>query len=163
MNIYRTRGNSDTSGKPGVIFYALPADAEKYYERIAGDILAKADCAVYYDSEISDPRGFLDSVRYAKLMVVVVTQAFLDDVEGFSGRVIKEAFKYHIPVLPILDDIALANEFNEKVGNIQFLLLDDEDKTALGYKKSWKISSAVFSLAAIYPKRSGKCSTLRYS
>ena len=135
MIIYRTRGKSNTAGKAGVIFYALPADAERYFKRIAGDILAKADCAVYYDTEISDPRRFLDSVGYAKLLVMVVTQAFLDDTEGFSGEVFREAFKHRVPVLPILDDKSLANEFNEKVGSIQFLLLDDEDKTALGYEK----------------------------
>ncbi|MBR6044557.1 MAG: hypothetical protein IKP47_02860 [Ruminococcus sp.] len=132
---YKTRADSSPSGKPKVLVYAAAQDLDRYLGRITEDLLSRQNCAVYFDREMADVNGYLESVRFVNLLVTVVTEAFLDGFGGVCGQVYRAAAESGVPVLPILTDVSLAERFNACCEDRQSLLLDENDPTSLGYDR----------------------------
>ena len=82
---------------------------------MSGEILAKQNCAVYYDSEpeaaYSEEELFV-TLDEMNLFVMPVTYKLL----GTSNRAIDTEFRYaiekHIPVLPLMQESGLETLFN---------------------------------------------------
>ena len=58
---YRTRGMSDPKGKPKVYFTCHPDDFETAWQLLSEDLLAHANCAVWYDTELAAMAAGSDS------------------------------------------------------------------------------------------------------
>ena len=46
---YLTRGNASPQGKPRVYFCCHPADQAAFLQPMARELLAQADCSIWYD------------------------------------------------------------------------------------------------------------------
>lgn len=58
---YRTRGMSDPKGKPKVYFTCHPDDFKTAWQLLSEDLLAHANCAVWYDTELAAMAAGSDS------------------------------------------------------------------------------------------------------
>lgn len=134
--MYITRGESSPQGKVRVYFCAHPDDYEKYLGDVSGDILAFADCAVWYDK---NPRGefgtdLSENLSQMRLFVVPVTEKLLRTPNRAMDCEITFALENNIPVLPLMQEEGLIPAFTEKFGELQFLDRNIEDKTAIAYE-----------------------------
>ena len=137
---YRTRGNASPQGRPRVYLCCHPDDFAEQLEVVSGEILdLQANAAIWYrdPADGSDEALSPDELSQMQLVVVPVTVRFLH--EGCTARLeeLPYILEQHIPVLPVLDDIALASEFNRLCGDLQCLdrHAQEHDSTALPFRE----------------------------
>lgn len=132
----KTRGNSSPQGKSRVWFCAHPLDYKGYFEPITDEILAKQNCAIYYDTEpeaVYDETALLADLREMQLFVMPVTSRLLYTDNRAIRVEFAFAIEHHIPVLPLMQEDGLVERFNEVCGNLQFLDKRVTDVTAIDY------------------------------
>ena len=141
---YITRASSSPRGKPRVWFCCHPDDQARFLEPVSKDLLAAADCAVWYDP---DPAARLSEEEQAEreaaladmqLFVMPVTTRLLTALSPALCWQFPLAQRLHIPVLPILQEPGLEFIFNEKCGDLQCLDPNQADPTALPYSEKLK-------------------------
>lgn len=139
---YKTRAGSSPGGKPRLYFCAHPEDFSLYFEPLSKELLSLWDCAIWYaDKSAGSPWGtaeeeeFTLCLRQMQLFVIPVSEAFLREKNDARQREFALAVEHHIPVLPILVNSGLANDFNTICGNIQFLDRTSTDLTEIPYLK----------------------------
>lgn len=136
--VYRTRGNTTPQGKPRVYFTGHPADLPACSEDIITDILNMQNCAVYYDEEPDAPwdeKELMRELEQMQLIVIPVTSRFLEQPGRARDVEFPFALERHIPVLPLMQEQGLEEDFNEKCGDLQVLNKYNPDSTALPYAK----------------------------
>lgn len=138
----KTRAGSSPAGKPRLYFCAHPDDFSVYFETLSKELLSLWDCAIWYaDTSTGSPWGtaveeeFTLCLRQMQLFVIPVSESFLREKNDAREREFALAVENHIPVLPILVNSGLANEFNTICGNIQFLDRTSTDLTEIPYLK----------------------------
>ena len=119
-----TRGNTEPRGKTQVYFTAHPGDYDRYFDLISKELLERQNCAVYYDTEPSS--GFDVNELYAvldqmKLVVIPVTSRFLHEDSRARLKELPYALEKHIPVLPLIEEEGLYDDFNSICGDLQTL------------------------------------------
>jgi len=131
---YKTRGMSNPRGKSRVYFCCHPDDYSLYFEEVSNEILAKQNCAFWYQQA---PDGVLteqekDDLAHMQLFVMPVSRRLLQTknpaLEEFAFAV-----EYHIPVLPLMQERGLEDLFNKTCGDLQFLDKYANDATAISY------------------------------
>lgn len=133
---YKTRGNTNPRGKSRVYFSYHPEDLV-YLEHISELILDRQDCAVYYYDYAAN--GEPDRVELGRLLdemqliVIPVTSKFLFTPNTSFEFELAYAKEKHIPVLPLLQNSDLAEQFNERCGNLQYLDENADDRTAISF------------------------------
>ena len=132
----KTRGGSSPQGKQKVYFCCHPADFSAFFEPITEEILAKQNCAVWYD-DTDAPRDevFLDNLKEMQLFVMPVTSRLLYSQNPALSVEFAFAVAHHIPVLPLMQESGLEDAFNEKCGDLQFLDKHNTDTTAVPYEE----------------------------
>ncbi len=139
MQLYfKTRGMSDPKGKPKVFFSCDPYDFEEVFPVISEDLLKHANCAVWYDTDLSQDRAedeLEDTLKDMQLAVFAVTSRFLHGNCRAKEMELPLAQKLHIPVLPILLENGLENEFNNICAQIQVVPKYGTDPTATPYEE----------------------------
>ncbi len=136
---YKTRKNTPTQGIPNVYFCCNKEDLSTYFDSISDEILSSQNCAIWYkaeDVEISD--DFFDYLKQMQLFVIPVTRKFLETPDDSLTAEFEFAIENNIPVLPIMQERGLAELFNEKCGNIQYLDKCSIDVTAISYDEKLK-------------------------
>jgi len=132
---FKTRNDTSPQGKPRVYFSCHKDDFKKYFEEISEMILKSQNCCIYYYENIEGAEGEereLD-LSQIQLFVIPVTENFLAGNNKAFDFDFKYAAQHHIPVLPLLQDAKLTALFNEKCGNLQYLIKNDEDETAIPF------------------------------
>ena len=141
---YRTRGGDSPQGKPRVWFCCHPADQERFLEPMIRELLAIADCAVWYDPS---PAALLSPAQREEresqladmqLFLMPVTRLLLTSSSPALDWEFPLALARHIPVLPILQEPGLETLFNQKCGDLQCLNPHETDPTALPYLEKLK-------------------------
>ncbi len=140
---YRTREQSDPRGKAKVFFSCHPADFHPAFELVSEDVLAHANCAVWYETRLANGddsplgteaeeafRAILDDMQ---LVVVAVSSRFLREPCRARELVLAHALETHIPVLPLLMEPGLEYEFNDRCAPIQVVNREVSDPTATPY------------------------------
>ena len=135
---YKTRGNTSPKGKPKVYFCCHPNDFEKYFDAISDEILAQQNCAVWYTTDASRDAELLSDLMQMQLFVVPVTANLLFTDNPAMEHAFSFARENHIPILPILLESGLEASFNQKCGELQYLLRNDPDPTAICYEEKLK-------------------------
>ena len=134
---YKTRGNSSPQGKPKVFFCCLNEDFAEYFQKLSDEVLELQNCSVWYaenyDVSLSEEDRFCLSTM--NLFLVPVTMNFLTRDQGYADRMIQLSIQNHIPVLPIMTETGIERLFERKFGNMQFLVDDPSDVTAIPYKE----------------------------
>ena len=135
----KTRGSSNPQGKPRVYFTGYPADIQLYLDELTDDILRISNCAIYYesDAEKNPSQEELDTF-YAnmQLFVMPITSRFLYKENAAREVFFEFAMEKHIPVLPIMMEKNLEEDFNSICGELQFLdKCAKKDPTVEPYEK----------------------------
>ena len=141
---YRVRGDFSPNGLQKVFFSFYPEDKERM-EKIAEDILAISNCAVWYheDSMTADDINLDDlgmKLQEMKLFVVIVSTNYLANDSLAKNWEYRFAMEHHIPVLPIAVESGLEeyfavemNRIHEGYGDIQLLRSEVTDRTEISY------------------------------
>ena len=138
---YLTRGNASPQGKPRVYFCCHPADQAAFLQPMARELLAQADCSIWYDPEPAAPLSPAQREQRAsdlvqmQLFVLPVTARLLTSPSPALEWEFPLAMEQHIPVLPILQEPGLEARFNEACGDLQCLDPNQTDPTALPYEE----------------------------
>lgn len=131
---YKIRGNGALSGKPRVYFCCHPEDFNKYFRILSNEILAKQNCAIWYnDGAVERDEDFFLDLKQMQLFVMPITTNLLCRENEALDIDFKFAVENHIPVLPLMQERGLEELFNTKCGDLQFLDKNNTDNTAIGY------------------------------
>lgn len=132
---YKTRGNSSPQGKPRIYFCCHPRDFATYFNPVSDEILAKQNCAIWYDpskSSVFDEERQMD-LSQMQLFVMPVTTKLLTTSNRALNDEFPFALKHHIPILPLMQEGGLEELFNHLCGDLQFLDKNSQDLTAISY------------------------------
>ena len=135
---FKTRGQQNPQGKQKVYFTCHPQDFEMYFETIAGEILDRQDCAVFFLTPNTTPEEVEDyelKLGEMQLFVVPVTTRLLTKESRAMDTEVPFAFNRHIPVLPLMQERELDELFNRKFGDLQYLDKNNTDPTAISYEE----------------------------
>jgi TPR repeat protein len=144
---YKTRGNSDPSGKAKVFICCHPVDRDVWLDTISKEILEKANCAVYYTEEGEGAEDSLDlALQQMNLFVVPVTQRFLTEEDEESGTQLELAEASNIPILPLICEPGLDALFSRRFGDLQYLDKFSSESTAIPYDEKLEnfLSAVIF-------------------
>ena len=136
----KVKNENNIAGKPRVYFTSHPEDFDRYFERVAEDILALQDAAIYYTAdmteELSEENLELDLGR-ANLVVVPVTLKLLIEDNRAMRVDIPFAMERSIPVLPIMMESGIDIVYSrpDRFGERQYVSPVAKDTTALSYEK----------------------------
>ena len=138
---YKTRGGARPQGRPRIYFCCHPEDFQNTFGPITDELLEIQKNAVIWYRDPAKPfpddEQFLSDLGLMQLFVIPVTSRFL--YQDDPSRTIEMAFAFqsHIPVLPLMQESGLENDFNEICGELQFLdkSAAAKDPTALPYEE----------------------------
>lgn len=134
---YITKDGSSPKGLPKIYITGHPDDCRRYSGHIREDLFRQHNCAVFYDENPEHPEdmeNFSNDLRTMKLVVLIVTSKFVYGDTFAFREVFRQAIADHIPVLPILEEHGIQEDFNEKCGNLQFLDPNSHDETEISYE-----------------------------
>ncbi|MBR2986653.1 MAG: tetratricopeptide repeat protein [Clostridia bacterium] len=135
---YKTRGNSSPQGKSKVYFACHPEDFH-LFEAISDEILREVNCAVFYHTQpITDEEAHLRDLAEMNLIVIPITKKFLTTPSAARDIEFPFSQQNHIPVLPLMQEPGLVDDFNKICGDIQFLDPNSCDSTAISYEEKFK-------------------------
>ena len=146
---YKTRGMSNPKGKPKVYFSCHPDDFETAFPLLSEDILAHANCSVWYRSEEKPVKNssagngpevydvkenvLMSILSQMQLVVVAVTSRYLDEENRARCLELPLALTMHIPVLPIMLESGLGYRFSNTCAKIQVVRKFETDPTVIPY------------------------------
>ena len=135
---YRIKEAGKPGSKPRVFVAAHPQDQPVYLDRITEKLQEQVDCIVYY---FDDPgltcseKVLSDTLDDMQLVAVPVTRLLLMKPCEAMDRIIPYAMDHNIPVLPLLMEEDAAGSYKRKFGDLQYLIPDDPDKTAVPFEQ----------------------------
>lgn len=138
---YKTRGNASPQGRPRIYFCCHPDDFQNTFGPITDELLEIQKNAVIWYRDPAKPfpedEQFLSDLGLMQLFVIPVTSRFLYQDDPSRTKEMAFAFQSHIPVLPLMQESGLENDFNEICGELQFLdkSAAAKDSTALPYEE----------------------------
>ena len=147
MNEYRGlkyTPNVNPQGRARVFFCCYEKDFDRLFEPITAEILKIQQNATiwYYDPKegIPDDENFIADLSRMQLFIVPITSGFLFKENNARNVEFKYAIEHHIPVLPLMQEPCLENDFNRICGDLQFLdkNASSNDPTALPYEDKLK-------------------------
>ena len=130
----------DIQGKSRLYFCCVPADLTSYLDLLSEDILEIQNCGIWYPELGTDRDGddHLHDLKEMQLFILPVsTQLLFGDCSQVK-RELLFAREHHIPVLPILVEEGLADDFNQKFDQLQALDRCSADATAISYHEKLK-------------------------
>lgn len=132
---YKTRGMTNPNGKQRVYFCVHPVDFDTTFEKISNLLLKKCNCAIWYveKNTVLEEEEVSDDLSQMQLFVIPITSNFLYTKNRAKDIEFRYAMEHHIPVLPLMQEQNLEEEFNSLCGNIQFLNPYAKDETAISY------------------------------
>lgn len=139
--VSKTRGGSSPQGKPRVYLTGHPEDVARYFDPVADEILAAQNCAVY---RLARPEGAValgeleEELEQMQLLVVLVTRRLLEQPGHVRSAEFPFARDRHIPVLPLMLEPGLEEDFDRAWGNIQTLSRYGGDMTGASYEQRLK-------------------------
>ena len=141
---YKTRGDASPKGRSRVFFCCRDEDHDRYFEAISNEILNIAkDAAIWYhDPADPEPEGedYSADLGNMQLFVIPISAAFLREENRARSVEFKFAMDHHIPVLPLMQEPGLEQDFNRICGDLQFLYKYENarDLTAVPYEEKLK-------------------------
>ena len=136
----RTRNGDSPQGKPRVYFTCYKKDFNLYFDKICDDIFKTKDCAIYYsnakEKEITQDYFDID-LSQMNLFVIPVSFNLLCSKNRTMNLDFPFAKENHIPVLPIIVEKGIDSVYSkpENFGNLQYLVLDEQDSYHIGYEE----------------------------
>lgn len=137
---YITRGNVNPQGKARVWFCADSEDQERFLQPLSKELLAEANCALWYLSsdEDFDLERHKAALSEMQLFLLPVTSRFLKGESLARTVELPFAIEHHIPVLPLMEEEGLLSLYAGVFGNIQYLSRFEDGDTGLSYREKYK-------------------------
>ena len=136
---YKTKGNVNPEGYPGVYFCCQEEDFINIFESVTEEILSiqKNMTFWYYDpqNEKMNDEDLLFYLSKMQLFVIPVTSNFVYKKSHARDVEMAYALEYHIPILPLMMESGLEEDFNNVCEDMQFLYKTNSDPTAIPYRK----------------------------
>lgn len=141
--LVKTKDGAAPQGKARVYFTCHPEDFDRSFENICADIFAARDCAVYYTENMTAPIDEQDKaidLEQMSLFVIPVTSKLLTQPNRAMNEDFTYAKKKHIPVLPIMLETGIDEEYSkpENFGERQYLYPYGYDSTEISYSEKLK-------------------------
>lgn len=139
--VWKTRGGSSPQGKPRVYLTGHPTDVACWFDPVADEILAAQNCAVYRQArpEKVVPLGELSQeLEQMQLMVLLVTRRLLDQPGEVHSVQFPFARDRHIPILPLMLEPGLEEDFDRVWGSLQTLSRGGWDMGRTSYEERLK-------------------------
>lgn len=133
--LYVPSGVKNIKDRPKVYFCCHPEDFDFCFGVISKDILSKQKCTIWYAEDLTArrEREYLEDLKQMQLFVLPVTSRLLYKDSFALSVEFSFAVENHIPVLPIMMESFLEEDFNKKCGDLQFLDKFSNDSTAISY------------------------------
>lgn len=129
------------TGPAKVLFTCHKADYDLYFEMLKDDLLEAATCTIYcfYDNDYypKNMDDYATLIEQFNLIVIPVSFNFIIDESRSKNVDFKYAIEHRIPLLPILVQPNLYEEFNQ-LANIQVLDRTARDETQESYTSKLK-------------------------
>ena len=137
---YRVKNEKNIKDKPRVYFTCHPLDFDKYFDRVAADILRTQDCAIYYTADMTEPlsaENLSVDIHRMNLVVVPVTLRLLIEDNRAMTVDIPYALEHGIPVLPLMMEEGIGAVYSrpDRFGERQFIIPDSRVETEISYEK----------------------------
>ena len=137
---HRISSSGDMRFKPRFFLAMHPDDREKYLEKLIKLLHDQQDCVVYYaegtgDWPAPEAEDFTEVLDDMQLIVAAVTGRLLKGPNGTMDRIIPYAADHAVPVLPLMMEEDLDKEYKERFGDLQYLMPDDRDRTAVPFRQ----------------------------
>ncbi len=128
---YHTKLGEYPQGKTRIFCCCHPEDMEPCFIHIANDLTIWKNCVVYYnptpDKQWPEEELRAD-LEQMQLFVFLVTDKFLHTENSARCRELQFALDSHKPVLPVLMDPSLAEEFDRSFENLQYLIPSESQR-----------------------------------
>ena len=136
---YKTKGDLNSKEYPGVYFCCHEDDFINTFESVTDEVLSiQKNLAFWYydpkDIEMNDE----DLVFYLSkmlLFVIPITLNFIYKKSHARDVEMAYALEHHVPILPLMMESGLEQDFTNVCGNIQFLDKTNTDPTAIPCKE----------------------------
>ncbi len=137
---HKTRADSSAQDKERVYFTAHPEDFDVFFSEITDSILTYQNCAIFYDPDplaVREAAEMDTELHRMQLFVIPVTARFLYTENRARCVEFAYAMEHHIPVLPLMQEGGLEEDFNRICGDLQFLdkNASSRDLTAIPYEE----------------------------
>ncbi|MBQ6583357.1 MAG: toll/interleukin-1 receptor domain-containing protein, partial [Mogibacterium sp.] len=139
---HRIGSSQQLNSKARVFITAHPDDGQAYLDRVVQLLQEQQDCIVYYfdvipeEPEAEIPKDEIGEVlREMQLIVVLVTRKLLTEPNPAMDVIVPYALEHNIPVLPLMMEADPAGRYQKKFGDLQFLVPDDPDPTAIPFEQ----------------------------
>ena len=123
--LYKTLGNVLPYGHQRVYLCCHRDDFSACFDQISEEILRSSPkVAIWYRDPAEDPvydEQFLSQLGQMQLFVVPVTRRFIEEENLARTVELRYALENHIPVLPLMQESGLEEQFNQVCGNLQCL------------------------------------------
>lgn len=136
---YITKTGGSPEGLPKIYFACHPEDHPVYFDALCRDLFRQLPCAVYYGEELSVPTPE-EELLLCNLTVVPVTFRLLSSPSPAMDTELPLLFSQERPVLPVLMEPALVQDFNSSplFHGRQYLDATQQDNTKLSYEQKLK-------------------------
>ena len=143
---FKTIANTNPRGKPKVYYCAHKDDYNEYFESVCNDLFKQYDCSIWYlDNLDIDFNEYEDDLKSMNLFVMPITTKLLTTENKVISKEFAFAIKNNIPVLPLMKEMNLDEQFNKVCGDLQYLDKFKKDDTGLTYQqKLKKFLSSIF-------------------
>lgn len=143
---FKTIANTNPKGKPKVFFCAHEDDYAKFFEYVCNDLFKQYDCSIWYLDDINTEfENYVDDLKSMHLFVMPITTKLLTTENRAISKEFAFAIKNNIPILPLMKEKGLDEQFNKICGDLQYLDKFKKDDTGLTYEeKLKKFLSSVF-------------------
>lgn len=136
---YKTKRDSNPKEYPGVYFCCHEDDFINTFESVTDEILSIQKNIVFWyydpkDIEMND-KDLIFYLSKMLLFVIPVTSNFIYKKSHARDVEMTYALEHHVPILPLMMESGLEQDFINVCGNIQFLDKTNTDPTAIPCKE----------------------------
>ena len=141
---HRVGESREPLGAARILVIAHPDDQPELLDRIAGLLLAQQNCIVYWfatETSVAEDDATLTHARIAEvvgdmqLVVALVTRRMLLETNPAMDEIVPYALEHNVAVLPLLMEQEATLAYPRRFGDLQYLMPDDPDRTALPFEQ----------------------------
>lgn len=122
---YQTRGDSSPHGKPKIYLSGCHTKDRTYFDSAVERLLDLYNAVIWQrDDQITDYN--LEELGQMQVCIFLITEHFLKETDAIWIREWHYAMQHQFPILPIIIDEHVQEEFNKYLGNIQCYRYRDE-------------------------------------
>ncbi len=132
-----TRSLTGPQGLPRLYLACHPEDLETYREPYGAMLLRRLNCSVWYDRQPEAPfdEELAQALEDMQLFLFPVTERLLTQPSRARDFELRYALEHHIPVLPLIEQPGLRDEYKKVFGSLQSLTPGQQDETADSFEK----------------------------